>query len=220
MLVLVFTFVKIELFKTIKQMRKLISAMKISLDGKISGPQGSDADWVNGWSDDYGLTERIDACVIGGLYPDYEQYWSGIWEEPEKILVETNKKPTPGEVKWARFAQKTPHYVLSGSVSSAQWPLTQFLRKTEDVVELKKQSGKDIYLIGGAQTVASLIDAKLVDELRLIVYPLIAGDGKPLFGATRYRHILDLRETHQMSDGRVMLIYDINTTSDSLDAMT
>ncbi|MEN6488103.1 MAG: hypothetical protein ABFD66_04355 [Smithella sp.] len=41
-------------------MRKLISAMKISLDGKISGPDESDADWIDGWSDDYGLTEQVE----------------------------------------------------------------------------------------------------------------------------------------------------------------
>jgi dihydrofolate reductase len=196
-------------------MRKLISAMKISLDGKISGPDGSDADWVNGWSDDYGLTEHIDACVIGGLYPGYEQYWTGIQQEPEKILPETNKKPTPGEVKWARFAEHTPHYVLSGTVSSTLWPLTHFIRGIEDVAELKKQGGKDIYIIGGARTVANLIDAGLVDELRLIVYPLIAGDGRALFGTTKRRQLLNLRETHQLSDGRVMLIYDIKATTNS-----
>lgn len=194
-------------------MRKLISAMKMSLDGKISGPEGSDADWVNGWSDDYGLTEQIDSCIIGGLYPDYEQYWTRIQQEPEKILNETNKKPTPGEVKWAKFAEHAPHYVLSGTVSSALWPLTKFLRGTEDVAELKKQEGKDIYLIGGARTVASLMDAGLVDELRLIVYPLIAGDGRALFGTTKHRQLFDLRETHQFSDGRVMLIYDLDGTA-------
>ncbi len=196
-------------------MSRLISAMKMSLDGKISGPDGSDADWVNGWSDDYGLTEQIDACVIGGLYPDYEQYWTRIQQEPEKILHETNKKPTPGEVKWARFAEHTPHYVLSSTVSSALWPLTRFLRRTEDVADLKKQGGKDIYLIGGARTVASLIDAGLVDELRLIVYPLIAGDGRALFETTKHRQLLNLRETRQLSDGRVMLIYDIKATTNS-----
>ena len=51
-------------------MRKLISAMKVSVDGKIAGPEGSDADWVEAWSEDYGLTPQIDACVVGGgMYP-------------------------------------------------------------------------------------------------------------------------------------------------------
>ena len=46
-------------------MRKLIAAMKISIDAKMEGPDGT-ADWVEAWSDDYGLTPHIDACVLGG----------------------------------------------------------------------------------------------------------------------------------------------------------
>ena len=50
-------------------MRKLITAMKVSVDGKFEGPHGY-ADWVAGWSDDYGLTPEVDACVLGaGMYP-------------------------------------------------------------------------------------------------------------------------------------------------------
>ena len=45
-------------------MRKLIAGMKLSVDGKIEGPGGY-ADWVEGWSDDYGLTSQIDACLLG-----------------------------------------------------------------------------------------------------------------------------------------------------------
>jgi hypothetical protein len=51
-------------------MRKIIGAMKISVDGKTEGPEGY-ADWVEAWSDDFGLTPQIDACVLGsGMYPN------------------------------------------------------------------------------------------------------------------------------------------------------
>jgi hypothetical protein len=46
-------------------MRKLITGMKLSLDGKMEGSEGY-ADWVEAWSEDYGLTPQIDACVVGG----------------------------------------------------------------------------------------------------------------------------------------------------------
>lgn len=63
-------------------MRKMISAMKISIDGKTEGPEGY-ADWVDSWSDDYQLTPQIDACVLGGgMYPNYEQYWTAIQDTP------------------------------------------------------------------------------------------------------------------------------------------
>jgi len=190
-------------------MRTLIAAMKISVDGKMEGPEGY-ADWVEGWSDDYDLIPRIDACLLGaGMYPGYEGYWTAIQNEPEKPLEPTGKPPTPGEVEWARFAAEAPHYVLSSTRTSALWPQTKFIRGLEDVAALKRHPGKDIYLIGGARTTSSLIEAGLVDELRLIVYPLIAGEGKALFATSKRRRGLELRTVKQLPGGRLSLIYGI-----------
>jgi dihydrofolate reductase len=188
--------------------RKLIAAMKTSVDGKIEGPEGY-ADWVEAWSEDYGLTAHVDACVLGGrMYPGYEQYWTTIQNEPDKPHPMSDRVPTPAEVEWARFAARTPHYVLSRTLTSAQWPSTSFVRGLDEIAALKQRPGKDIYLMGGAEITASLVDAGLVDELRLIAYPLIAGDGKALFTMTE-RRPLELRKVEQLSDGRVSLIYEI-----------
>jgi dihydrofolate reductase len=191
-------------------MRKLIAAMKISADGKFEGPEGM-ADWAEAWSEDYGLTPQIDACLLGGaMYPGYEWYWTSIQNEPEKPVWVTGAAPTPAELEWARFAAQTPHYVLSNTLTSALWPNTSFLRRPEDIAALKQQPGKDIYLMGGGRITASLIDAGMVDELRLIVYPLIAGPGKALFATTERRRGLELREVSSLQGGRVSLIYGIS----------
>ena len=190
-------------------MRKLIAGMKTSLDGRVEGPGGM-ADWVEAWSEDYGLTPQIDACVLGGgMYPGYEGYWTGIRNEPDKPAWITGIKPTPAEIEWACFAERTPHYVLSSTLTSAAWPNTAFARGLEEIASLKQKPGKDIYLLGGARTTASLIDAGLVDELRLLVYPLIAGEGKALFATTKRRHRLELRKSQQLPGGRLSLIYGI-----------
>jgi dihydrofolate reductase len=190
-------------------MRKLIAGFKTSVDGKIEGPQGF-ADWVDTWTDDYDLTQQIDACVLGAnMYPGYEQYWSAMQNAPNKPLPMTGKLPTPAELEWARFAAKTPHYVLSSTLTSAVWPSTHFLRGVDDIADLKRQPGKDIYLMGGARIAASLIDAGQVDELRLIVYPLLAGEGKALFATTASRHRLELRKVQQLPGGCVGLVYGI-----------
>jgi dihydrofolate reductase len=192
------------------EMRKLIAGMKISADEKVNTDDG-DADWVEGWSDDYGMMSQVDACVLGGtMYSGYEPYWTRIQDEPDKPHPETGKVPTPGEVEWARFAKHTPHYVLSRSINSARWPQTRVIRGPEDVAALKRQTGTDIYLMGGAATVASLIDAGLVNELRLIIYPLIAGEGTALFATTKCRRELALRTFERLPDGRVSLIYGIS----------
>lgn len=190
-------------------MRKLIAGMKVTADGKFQGPEGM-ADWVEAWSDDYGLTPQIDACLLGGgMYPGYEGYWTGVRNEPEKPVWITGNPPTPAEIEWARFSAETPHYVLSNTLTSAQWSNTRFVRKLEDIDALKRQTGKDIYLVGGARTTASLIDAGLVDEIRLLVYPLIAGGGKALFSSSERRHRLELRKADQLSGGRLSLVYGI-----------
>jgi dihydrofolate reductase len=190
-------------------MRKLIAGMQSSLDGKIEGPEGY-ADWVDAWSDNYDVLPRVDAALLGaGMYPGYEQYWTAIQERPDEPIPVTGKMPTPGEVEYARFTAQAPHYVLSSTLRSASWSNTSFLRGLDEVAALKRQPGKDIYLVGGAQVVASLIDAGLVDELRLTVHPLIAGDGKSLFATTEGRRVLELREVQQPQDGLVSLIYGI-----------
>src|SRR5262249_10348951 len=91
----------------------------------------------------------------------------------------------------------------------ALWPKTSFVRGLEDNAALRQQPGKDIYLIGGARTTASLIDAGPADELRLIVCPLIAGEGKTLFATTKRRRGLELRKVQQLPEGRLSLVYGI-----------
>jgi len=118
-------------------MRKLIAGMKISADGKVERSEGG-ADWVEAWSEDYGLAPQIDACVLGaGMYPGYEQYWTAIQNEPDKPVWINGNAPTPAEIEWARFAAQTPHYVLSSTLTSALWPKTSIVRELERIAALK-----------------------------------------------------------------------------------
>jgi dihydrofolate reductase len=191
-------------------MRKLIAAMKVSLDAKTQGPEGT-ADWVEAWSEDFDLTPQIDACLLGGgMYPGYEAYWTAIRTQPDIPVWITGEPPTAAEQEWARFTETTPHYVLSSTLQTTTWPNTSFLRSIEEVGALKQQSGKDIYLVGGARITTSMIDAGLVDELRLITYPLIAGSGSDaLFEGARRRGIR-LNAVRQLGGGKVASTYRIN----------
>lgn len=190
-------------------MRKLIAGFKMSIDGKIEGPDGY-ADWVAAWSEEYGLTPHIGACLLGGgMYPGYEKYWTAIQAAGDAPLPMTGKTPDADEVKWGQVAAQIPHYVLSRTLTHAQWPKTTFLRSLDEVAALKSQSGRDIYLMGGARVTTALLDAGLVDELRLILYPLVAGPGKPLFATIAGRHELQLRRNLQLSGGRIHLVYGV-----------
>src|SRR5262249_15999846 len=128
---------------------------------------------------------------------------------PDKPLPMTKRLPTPAEIEWARFSARTPHYVLSSTLKLALWPKTRFVRGLDEIAALKQQSGKNIYLVGGARALDSLIDAGLVDEVRLHVHPLIAGEGTALFATTKRRRDLELREVQQLQGRRLSLIYGV-----------
>jgi dihydrofolate reductase len=190
-------------------MRKLIAAMKVSLDGRTEGPDGY-ADWVNAWSEDYGLMERVDACLLGGrMYPGYEQYWTAIRQAPDQPLPMTGKLPHLAELRWSEFVQRTPHYVLSTTLEAVNWPQTHLLQHADAVRDLKAQAGKDIYLMGGASLVGSMLDAGLVDEMHCIIYPLLVGQAKGPFDRLRHRRELKLLSQRQIGEGLIHLAYQI-----------
>jgi len=189
-------------------MRNMIAAFRVSVDGYIQGSNG-EVDWVENWEDAFDLMPRIDACVMGaGMYPGYELYWSTILANPAGELPMTGKVASPGEVRWARFAEKTPHFVLSKTLGAASWKSARIVRDVEEVRKLKEQPGKDIYAIGGPTLVSGLMSQGLIDELRLMVHPVVLGGGKPLSKDLNRRHGLTLVKSEPLKRGIVRLTYN------------
>lgn len=187
-------------------MRKIIGGMHVSLDGFIQGPNG-EQDWVEAWDDPYDLASEVDACLLGGgMFPGYEQYWTAVITRPDEVLPFSGKRPTPEEIRWGAFAQRTPHIVLSNTLSASPWPNARFIRDLDAVRAMKAQVGKPIYAIGGAGLVSTLINAGLLDELRLIVHPVLLGGGKALFGGVTDRHWFDISEPRALKSGDVAMI--------------
>lgn len=188
-------------------MRKIIAALITSLDGLIEGPNG-ELDWVDSWEDPFDLLPQIDTCILGrGMYPGYEQYWGAILANPGGILPFTGKVATKGEIDYARFAARTPHIVVSRTLNEVGWKNTRIVRDVEDLRALKEQSGKDMHAVGGATLVSSLINAGLVDELRIVVQPIVLGRGKALFKDVNERHALTFLDAKPLQSGMVRLSY-------------
>jgi dihydrofolate reductase len=180
-------------------MRKIISAFRMSLDGFVVGPDGNQ-DWVDSWGDIFGLTPEIDTCILGGgMYPEYEQYWSA-------MLV--NPQPPAKEIDYAHFAQKTPHIVLSTKLKEVKWKNTHIVKTVEEIQKMKDQSGKDIYAVGGPTFISSLMKHRLIDELRLLINPVILGGGRLLFKDVTERQQLKLVDAQRFQSG-VKLIYQL-----------
>lgn len=181
--------------------------MQLSLDGFIEGPSG-ELDWIENWEDSYGIMSQVDACLLGaGMYPGYEQYWSAVLKSPGQPLPFSGKPATQGEIDYARFARRTPHYVLSKKVTTAAWNNTRFLRDIDEVQQLKRQAGNDIYAVGGAALVSALLEADVLDELRLAIHPIVLGSGKPLFADLQRRHALTLVQALALPSGIAELTY-------------
>ena len=187
--------------------RKIISAFRISVDGFTEGPNG-EVDWVETWEDEYDIRPQIDTCLLGrGMYPGYQQYWRAILANPEGVSPFTGRVASKGEIDYAHFADKTPHIVLSKTLDQVDWKNTRVVRDVEEIRKLKQRPGKDIYAIGGATLVSSLMNWGLIDEVRLLVNPLILGGGKALFKDVKDRHVLKLVQAKPFKSGRVSLTY-------------
>jgi dihydrofolate reductase len=187
--------------------KKLITAFRVSLDGFVQGPNG-EVDWVDTWEDTFDLMPQIDALVLGGgMYPEYEQYWSAVHADPQSALPGTGKPASAGEIEYARFAHATPHVVLSTTLDTVSWKTTRIVRDVEEIRAMKKQPGKDIYAVGGPTLISSLMNRGIVDELRLDVHPIVLGGGKALFNGVTERHQLRLLEAKPLGTGQVRVIY-------------
>ena len=188
--------------------RKMIAALQVSLDGFTQGPNG-EKDWVDSWADAIELIPEVDTFVLGGrMFPDYGEYWESIHADPQRVPPFQERIPSKSEIAYARLAAKTPHVVLSTTLERVSWPPTaQIIRDVAELRTLKGQAGKNMYVVGGATLVASLLNEDLIDELRLIVHPIVLGNGQALFGGVNKRHSLDLVQAKSTESGSVILTY-------------
>ena len=192
--------------------RTWIAALQVSLDGFTEGPHG-EKDWVDSWADAIELIPDVDLFVLGGrMYPGYGEYWEAIDARPDRLLPYGERVPTGREIAYARLAGKTPHVVLSTTLESVSWPAAQIVRTVGELRRLKRQPGKNAYVVGGPTLVASLLNEGLVDELRLIVHPIVLGRGRSLFEGVNARIPLELITAKPARSGRVMANYRISVS--------
>jgi dihydrofolate reductase len=193
--------------------RDFIAAMQVTLDGYILGPEG-ESDWVDSWADGLGLLPDVDAFVLGGgMFPDYEQFWAAILTDPASASEWLGRAPYDREIEYARVAAATPHLVLSTTLSEASWPTARLVRDLDALRSFKAQAGNPVYVVGGPALLTSLINAELLDELRLIVHPVVVGAGRSVFGDVLRRQELELLRAEPTRSGRVILTYRLAESS-------
>lgn len=198
-------------------MRKVTLAMQTSLDGFVEGPnreldsamEGEDEDGEI-WNEVFDFLDTVDTCVLGRvMYPDYERYWLSVLANPDGPLPLRGKPASEWEIRYARWADETPHVVVSRTLDQVAWMTTRIVRDAEEIQNLKQQPGNGIYVVGGATLASSLMNLGLIDELRVTVNPLLLGQGKSLLKDLNRRHALELTRIKELKSGQVGLTYAV-----------
>lgn len=187
-------------------MRKLVVTEFMSLDGVIEGP-GPDDPYKNAgwtfpyWNDEIGkfkLDELFagDAFLLGRItYQGFASAWPSRTDEQG----------------FADRINNLPKYVVSTTLKEATWNNSTIISDhlTEQVTRIKQQPGQDILISGSSMLTQSLIPGGLIDEYRLLVYPVILGSGKRLFKDVD-KIALKLVETKPFSSGVILQRYYSN----------
>ncbi len=184
-------------------MRKIVVSEYLSLDGVMEGPGPDDPFKLAGWTMSY-WSEEIGKFKFDELF-ESDVLLLG------RVTYQGFAAAWPGRTDEAGFADRMnslPKFVVSTTLERAEWNNSQLIKKSvaEEVSRLKQQPGKDILVAGSSRLVQALMQADLVDEYRLLVYPVVLGSGKRLFrdgsGAT-----LKLLEAKPFSSGVAALVY-------------
>jgi dihydrofolate reductase len=184
-------------------MGRIVVTEFVSLDGVMEDPGGAEDFKYGGWAfefdrgedgDKFKLDEAVDseALLLGRVtYEGFAEAW------PSR------------DGEFADKFNSMPKYVISSTLENADWTNTTVLNGdvAEEVAKLKQRIDGDIVVHGSARLVQTLVDAGLVDELRMMVFPVVLGAGKRLFGDTSDKTPLRLTDSKTVGDGVAILTY-------------
>ena len=177
-------------------MRKVIASLFSTLDGVVEAPN----EWQFAFDDEMGAAmsrtlEAQDAVLLGRV--TYTE-WAGYW-------------PTSTDEPFASWINRTPKYVASTTLNSVdEWPNSTLIRGSvaDFVSELRQQDGGTIGTAGSPTLVRTMFDEGLLDELILLIHPVVAGGGrKRLFADDAALAKLELVESQPTSSGVLIATY-------------
>jgi dihydrofolate reductase len=177
----------------------------VSLDGVMEDPGGGEDFKYGGWTfeiergdegDKFKLDETLssEALLLGRkTYEGFAAAWPSMTDE----------------VGFADKFNSMPKYVVSSTLGDPEWNNSAVLKgdMVEEVTKLREQLDGDIVVHGSAQLVQALVEHDLVDEFRLMVFPVVLGRGKRLFGETSDKKTLRLVDSKMVGEGVAILTY-------------
>ena len=175
--------------------------MLTSLDGYFEGPD-RDINWHN-VDDEFNefaiqQTGEFGLLLFGRV--TYE-LMAGYWP------TDSAKRDDP---IIAGLMNKLPKIVFSKTLEKVEWENTRLVKENieEEVLKLKQQPGKDIAIFGSSDLTVALAELDLVDEYRIMLNPVVLGDGKPLFKGIQGKLEMRLTKTKTFKSGNILLYYE------------
>ena len=187
-------------------MRKVVVTEFVSLGGVVEDP---------GWTPQFASEEQekfkfdelsaADAILLGRVtYEGFAAAWPNMMEQYEG--------PRRAELQeYADMMNGYPKYVVSTTLEEPlKWNNSRLIKRNvaEEVSRLKRQPGKDILVFGSAALVNALLEHDVIDEYRIMVFPVVVGSGKRLFGDGIDTKVLKLVQTETFGSGVVVLTYE------------
>ena len=182
-------------------MRKVILFNLTSLDGYFEGPD-RDINWhnVDEEFNEFAIqqTDEFGALLFGRVtYELMASYWP----------TEAAKRDDP---LIAELMNSLPKIVFSRTLQKVEWEHTRLVKRNfiEIVSELKNEDGKDVAILGSSDLAVTLMEHGLIDEFRIMINPVVLGNGKPLFQGIKSKLDLRLIKTRTFKSGNILLYYE------------
>jgi dihydrofolate reductase len=187
-------------------MGKIVVTEFVSLDDVIEAPGGGEDYKHAGWTFEIDRGEEGDKFKLDELVEAEAQLLG-------RVTYEGFAAAWPTIEDGAGFAEKMnsmPKYVVSSTLREASWENTTVLNGelADEVAKLHREIDGVILVAGSAQLVQGLLEHDLVDELRLMVFPVVLGEGKRLFGDVSEKKLLRLTDSKTLGDGIALLTYE------------
>jgi dihydrofolate reductase len=188
-------------------MGKIVISTNVSLDGVVQDPDGQEGFRHGGWFGEFGgkdleawakvsLEEalRAEALLLGRRS---DEWFAARW--------------TSRSGEWADRLNSLPKYVVSSTLEDPKWTNSTVLQGdvVDEVSQLRRELDGEIVVYASYQLGRTLIERDLVDELRLVVFPVVLGAGERLFGETREKKPMRLLDTRTIGDGLAFLTYEL-----------
>ena len=186
-------------------MGRIVVTEFVSVDGVVEDPGGSEDFKHSGWSFEFERGEEGNKFKLDETMSS-EALLLG------RVTYEGFAAAWPSRTDEFGFADKfnsMPKYVVSSTLEDPEWNNSTVLKGdvAEEVARLKTEQDGDIVVHGSPQLVQTLLEHDLVDELRLMVFPVALGSGKRLFGETTDKKPLRLVDSKVVGDGVAILVY-------------